>query len=159
MDLDAFFSRLNPAIDFVLRSRIHWLLSPGLILITVTGRKTGRRYRLPVGYQPDAEGVTVLVSKAARKTWWRNYRESGPVQVHLRGRIREGTAHVVAPGSDEFRKSAARTLRRMPWLSRQFGIDYDRRVGLTEEQARRLTTEIAVVRVELTPSGTERSLG
>jgi deazaflavin-dependent oxidoreductase (nitroreductase family) len=149
MDLDRFFSRLNPAISAMLRSRLHWLLSPGLMLLTVTGRRTGRRYTIPVGYQRDGEIVTVMVSKAPRKQWWRNYRESASVELWLRGRVRHGRAEVVATGSEEFRSRCERTLRRMPWLGHQFGIEYDRRQGIAPAQLEALGAEIAIVRITL----------
>jgi deazaflavin-dependent oxidoreductase (nitroreductase family) len=149
MSMDSFFTRLNPLISGILRSPLHWLLSPGLLLITVTGRRTGRRYTIPVGYQRDGETLAVMVSEAGRKSWWRNYREPGPVEVRLRGRSHSGRAELVAPATDEFRRSATRTLQRMPWLGRVFGIDYDRRTGLSDEQLERLGEQIAMVRITL----------
>ncbi len=149
MSVDAVFTRFNPLISGILRSPFHWLLSPGLLLITVTGRRTGRRYTIPVGYQRDGETLAVMVSEARRKSWWRTYLEPAPVELRLRGRELRGEASVVAPGTVEFRRGAARTLQRMPWLGRAFGIDYDRRAGLTGEQLERLAEEIAMVRITL----------
>ena len=113
MSADAFFSRLNPLISGILRSPFHWLLSPGLMLVTVTGRRTGRRYTIPVGYQRDGETLAVMVSEARRKSWWRNYLEPAPLELRLRGRKLQGRAEVVAPGTDEFRRGAARTCRQL----------------------------------------------
>ena len=149
MSVDRFFTRLNPLIAAILRSPLHGLLSPGLMLVTVTGRRSGRRYTFPVGYQREGQTLTIMVSEAPRKSWWRNYREPGPVALRLRGREVEGEAEVVVPGSDEFRARSERTLRRMPWLGRVFGIDYDRRRGLSDEQLECLKSGIAVVRVTL----------
>ena len=150
LSVDDFFTRLNPLICGVLRSPVHWLLSPGLMLLTFTGRKTGRRYAIPVGYQRDGERtLTVMISEAPKKQWWRNYREPGPVEVRLRGRDRRGTAQLVAPGSDELIRLAATTLGRVPGLGRAWGIRYDRRRGLTPEQTETLRRTIAAVRIEL----------
>ncbi|MEE9608526.1 MAG: nitroreductase/quinone reductase family protein [Myxococcota bacterium] len=149
MSVDDFFSKLNPLLAAILRSPLHWLLSPGLVLLTVTGRRTGRRYSIPVGYQRDGEVLTIMVSEAPKKSWWRNFRQPGSIELHLRGRARSGRAELVAPGSDEFRSAASRTLRRMPWLGRVFGIDYDRHKGLDDDQVKRLGEQIAVVRIAL----------
>lgn len=149
MSADDLFSRLNPVVVWILRSPLHVLLSAGLLLFTVTGRRSGRRYTIPVGYQRQGNRVTILVSEAARKQWWRNYLEAGPAELRIRGRDHEGRATVVDAGTEEFRESAAATLRRMPWLGRTFGIDYDRRAGLTSPQLEQLGREIAIVRVEL----------
>jgi len=40
----------NPVVKWILRSRLHRLLSAHLLLISVTGRRTGRVYTIPVGY-------------------------------------------------------------------------------------------------------------
>ena len=78
--VDALTSRLNPLVVAILRTPwVHWLLSPGLMLITVTGRRSGRRYTIPVGYQRDESDVIVLVSEARKKQWWRNYLEARAV--------------------------------------------------------------------------------
>ena len=149
MSLDAIFTRLNPLISWILRSPLHFLLSPGLMLITVTGRRSGRRYTIPVGYQRDAEGLVVMVSYARRKQWWRNYREPGPMTLRLRGRRVLARAQLVPPGSEEFRRAAEHSFRRMPWLGGQFGIDVRRGTGLTDAQVEHLGVEGAIVRVRL----------
>ena len=149
MDLDRLMTRLNPLVAWVLRSPLHPLLSSGLVLLRVTGRRTGRRYWIPVGYQLDGRSVTVLVSRAPRKQWWRNYREPGPVELLLRGRRRRGVAQVLAGDGAAFRAAVERTFERLPVLGGQFGIRYDRRVGLTPEQLRAVAATGAVVAIAL----------
>src|SRR5262245_9305990 len=120
MDLDRLMTQLNPVVAWVLRSPLHPLLGRMFVLLRVTGRRTGRRYWIPVGYQRDGDTITVLVSKAPRKQWWRNYREPGPVEVFLRGRTLHGQAHVLSPASTVFREAIEGTFRRLPALGRQF---------------------------------------
>jgi deazaflavin-dependent oxidoreductase (nitroreductase family) len=153
VDVDRIMSRLSPAVVWLLRSPLHPLASWGLILVTVTGVRTGRAYTIPVGYQRDGDGLTVLVSHASRKRWWRNYRERRPIEVHLRGRTLAAHASVVPPDSPAFQDAVARTFRRLPSLGRQFGIDVDRRTGITPEQARVVAGSGAVVHIELDPAG------
>ncbi len=152
MNVDPFFTRLNPLVRGVLRSRLHWLASGGLVLLTITGRRSGRQYAIPVGYQQRDPGeLIVMVSHAHTKPWWRNYDEPGAVGVRLRGQAREGRAHVVAPDSAEFREHTEAMFRRLPLMGGQFGIRYDRRTGLTDEQREHLRKTCAVVRVALDP--------
>lgn len=153
MDLDRIMTRLNGAIVWVLRSRLHPLLDPGLMLLTVTGRRSGRRYTIPVGYQRAGDRLHVLVSKARRKKWWRNYRDPGPVEVLLRGQARSGTARVVAAGSDAFFAVLQQSFDRMPWLGRQFGIRYRRSSGLDPQQRRVLARNAAIVEIEFGSAG------
>jgi hypothetical protein len=150
VSVDAIVSRLNPLFAALLRSPLHFVLSPGLALLTITGRHSGRRYSIPVGYQQDGNDLVVMVSEARRKQWWRNYYEPGPVEVRLRGQERLGRAELVAPGSEPFREFADRTLQRVPWMRRVFHVDdYDPRVGLRTDQLDRLGEQIAIVRIQL----------
>jgi hypothetical protein len=120
-----------------------------LTLITVTGRRSGRRYTIPVGYLETADAVLVLVNDAPSKTWWRNYLEGGPIEVLLRGVRRQGDARTLAPNSGEFRRCADESFRRSRVIPRLFGITYDPRGGLTEEQLTHLARRAAIVRITL----------
>jgi hypothetical protein len=143
--------RLNPVVAAVLGSRAHWLLSRGLALITVTGRRSGRHYTIPVGYLETSDAVIVLVNDAPSKTWWRNYLGGGPIEVLLRGVRRHGEALTLAPDSDEFRRCAEESFRRsrfIPWL---FGIAFDPQRGLSAEQLTNLARRAAIVRIILAP--------
>ena len=52
----------NDFISWVLRSPLHGMLSNGMMLITVIGRKTGKEYTLPVGYYPENGRLWILTS-------------------------------------------------------------------------------------------------
>jgi len=151
VSVDSFMSRLNPMVVALLRSPLHWIASPGLTVLSYTARKCGKRVTIPVGYQIDGDVVGVLVSEARRKRWWRNFREPGPVDLHLRGRARHGRGALVSPDDDYFRAAVEEVLRRVPAMDRVFKVDFDQRTGLTDEQLARLGVEIAVVRIELDP--------
>jgi hypothetical protein len=141
--------RTNPVVDLVLRSRFHWLLSRGLTLITVTGRRTGRRYTIPVGYLETSDAVIVLVGDAPSKTWWRNYVQPGPIEVNLRGFRRSGRAVAIRPDSEQFSSSAEESFRRSRIIPRLFGIPFDPSRGLTAEDAERLAQRAAIVRITI----------
>jgi deazaflavin-dependent oxidoreductase (nitroreductase family) len=83
----------NPLITALLHSPLHGLLSNGYMLITVTGRKTGRTYTTPVNY--GRAGDTLTCFSKRDRTWWRNLRGGAPVTVWLRGRERRGLGVVV----------------------------------------------------------------
>jgi len=140
---------LNPIVAAILRSRFHRLLSPGLMLITVSGRKTGRRYTIPVGYHEADDAVVILVADAPSKVWWRNYRQAGPIELRLRGKEFRGSATVVPAGGAEFRQRAEASFGRarlIPWI---FGIAYDRETGLTDAQVKQLAEQAVIVRVAI----------
>jgi len=149
MDADRIASRAKPLVAAILRSPLHPLLSFGLMLISFEGRKTGRRYTFPVGYQQRGATITVLASRARRKSWWRNFREPRPVEVLVRGRRLVGEGRVLTGDGEEFRDAVEATFRRLPRLAGQFGIAYQRGQRIGEEQWRTVAAEGAVVRIEL----------
>jgi F420H(2)-dependent quinone reductase len=142
-------TKLNPIVSAILRSRLHWLLSPGLMLITVTGRKSGRRFTIPVGYHRSGNVVTILIADAPSKVWWRNYRTPGPIELRLRGRALRGEAQLLPAGSEEFRARAEASFARSAAIARIFGVRYDARLGLSAEQLSDLADQAAIVRVTL----------
>ncbi len=80
---------INPLMRAILRSPAHRLLSKNLMLLTVTGRKTGRAYTVPVGRHQAPDGTFVL---SASGGWRHNLRGGCDVGVHLDGRARKGHA-------------------------------------------------------------------
>ena len=89
----AFHNRtVNPLVRGLLRSPAHRFLDRRLLLITVTGRRTGRRFTIPVGYRETEEGAEIAVGWPARKRWWRNLRGGANVVVRLRGEEHDGWA-------------------------------------------------------------------
>lgn len=85
-----FFNRL---LGSILRSPLHLIASGGVMLITVTGRRSGRHYTLPVEYR--RQGALVTVTSRRDRTWWRNLRGGAPVAVRIRGRDLAGSAEVI----------------------------------------------------------------
>jgi deazaflavin-dependent oxidoreductase (nitroreductase family) len=83
---------VNPVVKAILRSPVHRIMSSRLALITLTGRRSGRRYTLPVGYQRTDNSVTINVGTAERKQWWRNLRTGARVRLRLRGVDYDGWA-------------------------------------------------------------------
>jgi len=151
VDVDRWMTRLNPLVVWLLRSPLHRLVDGGLMLVTVTGRRSGRRYTIPVGYQRDGELLHVVVSKARRKQWWRNFRTPAPLEVLLLGERRSAAGCVVDPASERFVTVVEATLARLPMLGGQLGVTYDARQGLTPEQRETLRLEAALVEIRLGP--------
>jgi hypothetical protein len=87
---------VNVAVKAILRSPAHGLVSGRLIMLTVTGRRTGRKHSFPVAYDETPDGLTIGIDAPGAKVWWRNLIDGGPVTVRLRGKVREG--HAVAHG-------------------------------------------------------------
>ena len=72
----------NDFMSWVLRSPLHGMLSNGMLLITVTGRKTGKQYTTPVEYFREDGDLWVMTSR--NRTWWRNLRDGAEVSLLLK---------------------------------------------------------------------------
>ncbi|QZA17758.1 nitroreductase/quinone reductase family protein [Mycobacterium malmoense] len=59
---------------------LHRLVSNRMLIITVAGRRTGRRYRIPVGYV----GIDGRILIGTGGNWFRNLRPDTPVEVLVR---------------------------------------------------------------------------
>lgn len=101
----------------MLRSRLGRRMHD-LALLTVTGRRTGRRYAIPVGYH-ELHGEAVVLTAS---TWRKNLRGGADVEVTHEGRTRRMHAEVVEePGAvaDVYRTMLERV-----------GVRHSIRVGL-----------------------------
>jgi deazaflavin-dependent oxidoreductase (nitroreductase family) len=85
---------VNPLVRALLRSPLHPLLSRRLLLLRVSGRRSGRTLEVPVGYADDGSEVLVTVGAPEHKQWWRNIDDSTRVTVVLRGHERLGLARL-----------------------------------------------------------------
>ena len=94
---------INPLVRWLLRSPLHRLASRRIALITYTGRRSGHRYTIPVGYEMAGVDVTIPVGSADRKLWWRSLTGTGAiVELVLRGQRRTGHAIATRAGDHAF---------------------------------------------------------
>jgi deazaflavin-dependent oxidoreductase (nitroreductase family) len=96
---------VNPVVNALLRSPLHRLLGKNLMLLTVTGRKTGRTYTVPVGRHESRDGTFVL---SASGNWRHNLRGGAAVRLTLDGR--ERAAHAVLEEDPERAAEAFKTM-------------------------------------------------
>lgn len=87
----------NTFITWLLRSRFHSALSRFVLLLTVTGRKSGQQYTFPVEY--GRNGSTVLIVSQPSRTWWRNIQGRTPVTMLIQGKQYVGTAAILTDDS------------------------------------------------------------
>jgi len=73
------FAIINPIVGLLLRSPVHGFWSKSLMLITFTGRRSGRRFTTPVRYVVVDDVVRCYTS--SKNLWWRNL--IGGVSVDL----------------------------------------------------------------------------
>jgi deazaflavin-dependent oxidoreductase (nitroreductase family) len=123
----------NPLVRWLLRSPLHRLMSGSTLLLTYTGRKSGRKYALPVNYVRDGE--TLLLVGARDHAWWRNLRGGAPVTVRLQGQDCEGAATAFEGEAAVAEGGLLTLLRRVPQYRRYWGAALDAEGGPVEPEA------------------------
>jgi hypothetical protein len=85
---------VNHVVKAILRCPAHGLISDRLVVMTVTGRRTGKLRSFPCAYEQDGpDHLRIHIAWPEKKVWWRNLKQPAPVSVRLRGRQRTGIGH------------------------------------------------------------------
>ncbi len=92
------FTVINPTMRIFLRSPFHPLLSRSLMLISFTGRRSGRRYTTPVRY--IRIGTTVRCFTSSQNQWWKNLRGGADVVLRIEGVDKRYHAIAIADDPD-----------------------------------------------------------
>ena len=150
ISLNDLMTPMNGLVLALLRSPLHGLASKALLILSWSGRKSGRRFSIPLGYQEDEDALIVVISKRDEKTWWRNFQTPWPADLVVRGTRRSALGEIVPVGSPEFFRQCERLLERLPWMGSQVGgVEIDPAIGLTEQQRETLSIHVGIVRFEL----------
>lgn len=113
----------NPIVKFILRTPIlHRFLSVSMMIITVTGAKSGKRYSVPVSFVVDDDRLLVVSFK--NRHWWRNVRGGKLVRIRYRGRVKTVTADV-AEDDEIVATDLIQYLDPRPQYAKYFGIELD----------------------------------
>ena len=139
----------NPFVIFLLRSPLHSLVGKNMMLITVTGRKSGKRYTIPVSSIRDGE--TLLVISLKDRTWWKNLQDGAQVTVSLQGHPLQARGEVFTDTAT-VATTLLLILQRVPGYQRLYHLKLDA-TGQPEhpQDLTRLAEERVIVRVrELT---------
>jgi hypothetical protein len=126
---------------------LHRAVSDRILVLDVIGRKSGKRYRIPVGYTPD--GANLLIGTAGR--WRRNLIADRPVE-YVRARRRSRAAAEVVTDEGHCIELYRRILTHNPVHGRFAGIRSEPDGAPNRDDLRRaLAAGTAVVRLQPLP--------
>ena len=117
---------MNPIMRLVLPSKLGARVPLGLL--RVTGRRTGRRYAIPVGVWPVDEGMVVFTSAP----WLENFRGGASAELVLQGRARPVRGEVIEDPT-----------RVGPWLRAALARTSPRQLGLSVAAGHTVTDDEA----------------
>ena len=113
---------LNVGVGLLLRSPLHGLVSGRIMLLTVTGRRSGRRFTVPVSYLRYGGDILGFTS-GGWSAWWKNLR-GAPVAARVRGRRISGSAWAETNGEAVVRALDA-FLTEFPATAGRYGVGLD----------------------------------
>lgn len=119
---DFLFTVINPTLRILLRSPLHRLWSRSLLLMKVTGRKSGKVYTIPVRYMRADDEIWVFTMGS---NWWKNLRGGAPVRLRIEGKEMPYRAEAVSDDPAAVRKALEAFFAQFP----QDTPYYDVRLG------------------------------
>ena len=136
---------VNSAMKLVLRSPVHGMVSKSILLITFTGRKSGKTYTTPVSYSQDGDQVSIFT----HASWWKNFDGGASVRLRIRGQELEGRAEPVAEDKQAVAAGLVAHLRKVPSDARYYGVTFDSLGNPSAEEAGQAAQSAVMIRVRL----------
>jgi deazaflavin-dependent oxidoreductase (nitroreductase family) len=136
----------NAVLAAVIRSPLHPLLGKSFAVITVTGRKSGRKISTPINVAYLGEGFTV-VSFRNRK-WWRNLAGGRTGLLRVSGKTIPVAARIL-DRPEEVREGLKAYFSHYPGYAKYFEIRTDAQGAVDETDLARVAAERLLL--QLTP--------
>jgi len=139
----------NAFIKMILRSPMHEKFSQNFLLISVTGRKSGKTYTTPVNYH--RMGNTIMVISIRERTWWRNLRGGAPVNLLLQGENIQGEGKVIEDDQGVAEALAA-ILQQTPDYAKYLDVTLDPDGPPAMDELNKAAKSKVIVEITLSPN-------
>ena len=116
----------NAIMAGLLRSPLHGLLSQSTMLMTYTGRKSGKVYSTPMNYvrTREAGAEVILTTSYRQRTWWRNLRGGARVVVKVQGKDLKAQAEAIED-DPKVAEELGRFLQLVPSWAKYYQVKLD----------------------------------
>ena len=138
-------SPMDRLMIWTLRSPFQRIISGSIMLITFTGRKTGRTYTTPVSYLQEGNQVTMFT----RASWWRNLQAGARVTLRVRGRDVQGFAEPCAEDRRAVVLGVVHYLQWRPGEARFYQVAVDPKGEPRREEVERTSQGLVMIRIKL----------
>lgn len=136
----------NPLMEWILRSPLHGMLSANTLLISVTGRKSGKPITTPVNYVRD--GNILSITSYRKRTWWRNLRGGASVTMRLQGKDIQAHANVIEDDSGVANGLMAH-LQKVPQYAKYYQVGLDASGRPVAADVARAASDRVIIHVRL----------
>lgn len=128
----------------LLRSPLHGAVSKGIMIISMTGRKSGRQISTPVSYYREGNVVTATTNGK----WWHNLQGGQPVTLLIQRREYRGTADVITD-HETVTSELHKYLVKIPGNARFFNVTMDAAGQPNPADVQRAARDLMIVKVSL----------
>lgn len=123
---------------------MHVLLSPWFMLISYEGRKSGRRFTIPVVYK-SVNGAVIVVTPTAETNWWKNFKSGRQCRLWVEGKKRPATGQVVTGDEQrQFYRLYFQKFRTLGWI-----LGFGRNAADSTQQLNEMKAALTLVRFDL----------
>jgi hypothetical protein len=135
----------NKIMKFLLRTPLHGVMSRHIMLITFRGRKSGKEFTTPIGYERLGNTVRAFTDHS----WWKNFTSQPEVTLTIQGRRYPGTAEAVHDDKETIAKELQAYIQHSPMAARAFSVEVDASGKAVPASARQAAERLTLVRVHL----------
>jgi F420H(2)-dependent quinone reductase len=139
---------LNWLVRTILRSPIHRMFSGSVMLVTVTGRRSGSRYVIAVRYMRDNDEVTCFTDSG----WWKNLRGGAPVEMLIKRRTVQGVGAPVLGYPDAVASGLQTFLHVFPGDSKYYAVRRHADGTPDPDDVRRAAERTTMIRIQPAPA-------
>ncbi|HTP07375.1 MAG TPA: nitroreductase/quinone reductase family protein [Anaerolineae bacterium] len=136
---------VNRTMKLVLRSPLHGVVDKQILLITFTGRKSGKTYTTPVSYSQPGDQVVIFT----HASWWKNLRNGAPVILHLQGRDLQGLAQPIAEDKQAIAVGLAAHLKKVPSDAKYYSVTFDDHGNPRSEEVEKAAQTVVMIPIQL----------
>jgi deazaflavin-dependent oxidoreductase (nitroreductase family) len=136
---------VNRAMKFVLHSPVHGMVSKTVLLISFTGRKSGKTYTTPVSYSQTNDQVYIF----SHADWWKNLCGGTPVKLRIRGQEYRGLAEPVAEDTQAIAAGLLAHLQKVPSDARWYGVTFDDHRKPRAEEVEKAAQNVVMICIRL----------
>jgi nitroimidazol reductase NimA-like FMN-containing flavoprotein (pyridoxamine 5'-phosphate oxidase superfamily) len=134
----------NVFIGGILRSPFHAMFSKNTLLLTFTGRVSGKQYSTPVNYAFIGDELYIFSRKD--RTWWRNLCGGAPVMFQLRGRTLTGWGEAFEDEA-EVERGLMVYIQAVPHFAKYYEVSLDEEGRLKREDVARAAEPRILVKI------------
>jgi deazaflavin-dependent oxidoreductase (nitroreductase family) len=124
---------------------MHGMVSQSVLLITFTGRKSGKTYTTPVSYSQHSDQVYVFT----HADWWKNLGGGAPVSLRIQGRELRGLPEPIAEDKQAVAAGLMEHLRKVPSDARYYGVTFDDNGSPRAEEVEKAVQTVVMLRILL----------